>query len=444
MNRFVNPLFAMLVVLALVGCARAADFADTVDLSPLAATAVQDNSTIKTFDSYSRRTPTAITGSSTLNGHNAMYVILDMSFRPEAYRDLNLIKIRNVPLRKEFLVLDGLSDDEQKRIVHDGTVSLNFWNRADVKQLHDSIMANDVRKATALQQTDAAAALLAGLVTDSPFFPPVAMIAPAPNSDDDKWHELGEMAGTVPAWAASVTAAGGHAPAALAGYDPQLLQKIVQSVATLIGQWRNQDAAGANASLRQIADLLPHVNLVAYPSSLKRHAEVIYNHLAKMTIPGAAFYFIAFVFFLMSARSGVPALRLWGLRFMAVAFAIHAAGIGVRWWLVGDVFPPIKNEFESVMFSAFFGAAVGLILELRKGRGMFGAAASFVGCLSLVAIFAAPFVAGRDIGGEIGQVNGVLMSYWLYIHVTMVTAAYALIGMGFLLSAWWLIKYDAN
>jgi ABC-type transport system involved in cytochrome c biogenesis permease subunit len=33
------------------------------------------------------------------------------------------------------------------------------------------------------------------------------------------------------------------------------------------------------------------------------------------------------------------------------------------------------------------------------------------------------------------------MNYWLYIHVTMVTASYALIAMGFLLSCWWLWGY---
>ena len=71
----------------------------------------------------------------------------------------------------------------------------------------------------------------------------------------------------------------------------------------------------------------------------------------------------------------------------------------------------------------------------RRSRGIFGAAASFVGCLSLIAIFAAPLVFGREIGGAIGQVNGVLMSYWLYIHVTMVTASYAMISMGFCLTS---------
>jgi cytochrome c-type biogenesis protein CcsB len=96
------------------------------------------------------------------------------------------------------------------------------------------------------------------------------------------------------------------------------------------------------------------------------------------------------------------------------------------------------------MFSAWFGVAVGLVLEFYRSRGIFGAGASFVGWLALGALFVAPFVFGREIGGEIGQVNGVLMSYWLYIHVTAVTASYSLIGTGFLLSVWWLIRYYRN
>ena len=102
---------------------------------------------------------------------------------------------------------------------------------------------------------------------------------------------------------------------------------------------------------------------------------------------------------------------------------------------------PIKNEFESVMFSAWFGALLGLVLELRFGRAIFGACASFVGWLSLIAIFTVPYVFHTSIGENVGQVNGVLMSYWLYIHVTMVTASYSMIGMAFLLGSWWLIKY---
>ena len=194
--------------------------------------------------------------------------------------------------------------------------------------------------------------------------------------------------------------------------------------------------------------------------------EVLYNRFTKLTLPGAAAYFIAFVCLIAASRSGFVSLRLWGLRLLVVGLFVHTLGIAVRWWLIGGYFPPIKNEFESVMFSAWFGVVIGTALELGliqaaiRGlallvfkvrmaagspiRNLFGTAAAFVGFLALIALFTVPYVFGTSIGQEIGQSAGVLMSYWLYIHVTMVTASYALIGMAFVLSVWWLIKYYAN
>jgi cytochrome c-type biogenesis protein CcsB len=196
-----------------------------------------------------------------------------------------------------------------------------------------------------------------------------------------------------------------------------------------------------------LAQTLPAITPERYPSPAKRSVEVVYNRLAKFTLPGAFFYFVAFVLFLLSARAGVENLRLWGLRLFLAGLFVHTLGIGIRWWLIAETHGnwfdgiPIKNQFESVLMSAWFGAVFGLILEMRRSRGIFGAAASFVGWLSLIAIFTAPLVFGREIGGEIGQVSGVLMSYWLYIHVTMMVASYALIAMGFCLASWWLISY---
>jgi len=183
---------------------------------------------------------------------------------------------------------------------------------------------------------------------------------------------------------------------------------VSEAFGALADAWAKQDAGAVNAELDVLTETLPQMNPQRYPSELVRGTEVTYNRLAKLTLPGAAFYFVAFVLFLLSARSGISSLRLWALRAFVVAFAVHTIGIGVRWWLVAAQHDswfdgiPIKNQFESVLFSAWFGALVGLVLEMRKSRGIFGAAASFVGWMALVAIFSAPVVFGRDIGGEIG------------------------------------------
>ncbi|MDP9175117.1 MAG: cytochrome c biogenesis protein CcsA [Planctomycetota bacterium] len=436
-------LVLLLGILGLNRPAAADDLANQVDLAPLRLIAVQHNQTIKTLDSFARQTMKAITGHSSIDGHEPVFTLLDMAFRPGQYTRRNIIKISNLPLRQEFFVLGTIDDAEKQRILKEGTVSLDFMETQDVANLLQLVQSKSVAKSRAINELIIAASALREICEIDKGTIPAALIAPATAAPEDHlWHHLTDILGNSPALVAVLKENNRPAPAALEHYDDgPLMDKIVANTQALNEGWTTSNVEEINRTVQNLGDLLPQVNPAVYPSHAKRNVEVIYNRWMMLTIPGAALYFIAFVLFLMSSQSGVGSLRLWGLRFMVVALLVHTAGIAVRWWLVGDIFPPIKNEFESVMFSAWFGAVVGLILELRRSQGIFGAAASFVGTLALVAIFTAPFVTHTEIGGDIGPVQGVLMSYWLYIHVTMVTAAYALIAMGFVLSSWWLIRY---
>ncbi len=443
-------LLASILVLAVLSSARAADFADSLNLAPLESLEVQHMQTLKTLDSFADQTMSAIHGrASGLDGHSALFTVLDLSFRPEAYADQNIIKIRNVPLRQDFLRLQNVDPAELQRIVHDGLVSPNFLASDPVQALLRDVQATAVYKAEAVNQVLGAANNVNFLAQpDMPLFRLFA-----PGEGDTTWHNLGELVGNIPAWAEVIRSKGGTPSPAIAGYEGQNHDDLIagqEAIFRLRLAWQAQDADEANKQIVALAQVLPRINGERYPSATKRSVEVIYNKCLMLTLPAAALYFAAFVLFLMSAAAGVAGLRLWGLRLIVLAWLVHLSGILIRWWLVstsvGNFFEsiPIKNQFESVLMSAFFGVTVGLILELRRSRGIFGAAASFVGCLSLIAIFAAPLVFGREIGGNIGQVNGVLMSYWLYIHVTMVTASYAMISMAFCLSVWWLVKYYSN
>ncbi|MBV8782298.1 MAG: cytochrome c biogenesis protein CcsA [Phycisphaerae bacterium] len=435
-------IFIALMICLFPAFGRAADFADQVDLKPLGTLEIQHLQTLKTLDTFARQTMSAIHDrSSGLGDHPALYTVLDLSFRPEHYADQKIIRIRNVPLRQDFVQFpDG------QQILHDGMVSPSFLSSEPVQTRMAQAQATANFKADAIGQVLGAANTVSALSqADMPLFRVIA-----PPDEESIWHNFGEVSGNVPLFVDVVHQNGGTVPAPVDGYRATSLSHLIDAHAAMFRlreAWRNQDATAANREIAALAAALPQINPARYPSLAKREVEVLYNRCLMLTIPAAMFYFSAFVLFLMSARSGIGSLRLWGLRLIGIAWLIHLTGIVIRWWLVstsvGNFFEsiPIKNQFESVLMSAFFGVTVGLLLELRKSRGIFGAAASFVGCLSLVAIFAAPLVFGRQIGGEIGQVNGVLMSYWLYIHVTMVTASYSLITMGFCLSLWWLIRY---
>lgn len=426
----------------------AEQFAARVDLKPLQTLTIQHRQTLKTLDSFARQTLSDISGKTSLDGRPALFTVLDMAFRPEDYVQRNVVKIKHAPLRMDLAELPSLSALERERIKKEGRISLGVWRDPEVRAQMAQIQSSAFQKAQAIGDVENAASTLGALGMVSA--PLLRIIPPAKGGpDDQKWHNFDEIVGSIPNYVREIEANGGQKPQAIAAYADraELLERVGTALLRLRDAWRGYDAEAANQQIAVLADTLPLLNPVVYPSALKRRAEVVYNRLAKLTVPGAAIYFVAFVLFLMASRSGIASLRIWGLRMLLLGLIVHTAGIAVRWWLVekstGDWFHsiPIKNQFESVLFSAWFGALVGLILELRRGRGMFGAAASFVGWLSLIAIFATPYVFGREIGGEIGQATGVLMSYWLYIHVTLVTASYALIGMGFLLSIWWLIYY---
>jgi cytochrome c-type biogenesis protein CcsB len=439
----VLPWGLILTLLFTIPSARAADFPQQLDLSPLETVAVQNNQTMKTFDTFSRQAIWQITGHEKLDGNSSVYTLLDMSFHPDEYVTRDIIKIANVPLREEFENLQSIDEAEKRRIVKEGTVSLAFLERPDVQALLSQVQSASVSKSKAINQVLGALSTMEEICQVERAFIPAAIIPPADGGQDGLWHRPIEMIGDVPDLVDVLKQHGTAAPPAPDGYGGKevILSNIFAATGGLMRGWDNHDADLVNQSAKNLGDLLEQINPDAYPSHIKRAVEVLYNRLTMLTIPGAIFYFAAFVLFLMSAQAAVAKLRPWALTFMVIGLLIHSTGIAIRWWLVGGIFPPIKNEFESVMCSAWFGAVVGLGLELRKPRGFFGAAASFVGMLSLVAIFAAPYVTDRQIGGEIGQVQGILMSYWLYIHVTMVTASYSLIGMGFLLSSWWLARY---
>ena len=479
MKRIIAPFIVVFVLTAsLLRAAtpddsRVRDFEKQLDLSQLRTIAVMDLQTLKTLDSFSRQRLERICGSSTFEGHDPVFTVLDIINNPEPYKTANLIKIRSVPLRADFRDLAFLPAAEKQRIIKDGTVSLELMDDDRVRRMLGKVAANDSRKGEAVNQVFEAYqqlnALYSSMNQGNDFSFPGLIVPPAKGTTDPTWHHLLELEGNDPEVVATIRAQHGTVPKPLAGYISEQVSPALKAQEEFFQAWRARDAAKVNTAAGQIADILVKINPAVYPSELTRHIEVFYNRVAKLTLPGAALYFFAFVCFLMSTRVGLNNLRLWGLRLLVLGFVIHTTGIAIRWWLTGSWLPPIKNEFESVMFSAWFGVLIGMLHEMgffpalwRSLRGIFygpapdgaavansgpagygilGAAASFVGMLSLLAIFTVPYVFHISIGENVGQVNGVLMSYWLYVHVMMVTASYSMIGMAFLLSSWWLIKY---
>tara|TARA_Y100000815_G_scaffold101609_1_gene90364 strand:- start:20531 stop:23635 length:3105 start_codon:yes stop_codon:yes gene_type:complete len=108
---------------------------------------------------------------------------------------------------------------------------------------------------------------------------------------------------------------------------------------------------------------------------------------------------------------------------VGLLFALHTAGLIVRWYISGHA--PWSNAYESVIYvgwaTMFFGLAFGNRSKLTV------AAAAFVTSIVLMVAH------WNWTDPEIGNLVPVLNSYWLMIHVAVIVASYGPFTLGMIL-----------
>lgn len=119
---------------------------------------------------------------------------------------------------------------------------------------------------------------------------------------------------------------------------------------------------------------------------------------------------------------------------LAVVFVYHGVGLGMRSYVSGRA--PWSDGYEAMVFIAWVVVLLGLALS-RVSVVILGAA-----CL-----LAAFFIIVSEMNlldPEITPLQPVLKSYWLMIHVAIITSSYAFLGLSFILGMINIILYVAR
>ncbi len=117
-----------------------------------------------------------------------------------------------------------------------------------------------------------------------------------------------------------------------------------------------------------------------------------------------------------------PVLRvLAGL--VAAGFLFHTLGLGIRWYISGH--SPMSNGYESMLFISWVTLLAGLIFSRRSLLTL--AATSVLGGLTLMVAHLS------FMDPEITNLVPVLRSYWLTLHVSVITGSYGFLGLGAIL-----------
>ena len=116
---------------------------------------------------------------------------------------------------------------------------------------------------------------------------------------------------------------------------------------------------------------------------------------------------------------------------LAVLFAIHTFGMGERWYISGHA--PWSNTYESLVYIGWSAMFAGLFF-FRKS----------LMALSATVIMAGVFMFTAHLSGIDPQITNlvpVLKSYWLTIHVSIITGSYGFLAIGAMLGFMSLILF---
>jgi len=197
------------------------------------------------------------------------------------------------------------------------------------------------------------------------------------------------------------------------------LQNGIQS-----GNW-----AEATQNLSYIKTFQKKFGSEVFPSATKIKLEVLYNNvnIFKRLFPyfstiGFIMLILLFMNLLNPKYKFKKVIKL-GIILIAIGFAFQTLGLAVRWYISGHA--PMSDGYESMIFIAWATVLGGLFFV--KTSKITVAITAILASLALM-------VANLSwLNPEITNLVPVLKSYWLSIHVSVITASYSFLAIGALL-----------
>jgi len=212
---------------------------------------------------------------------------------------------------------------------------------------------------------------------------------------------------------------------------------------TFLQALQTRDNAGVLAAAAGIRDLQLRYGADVLPSARAVTAELRLNRshpFAWVILP----YLSVFLLLMLAYAWGLARkagsrysykhpLYAIGMLLFAGAVAYHAWAFALRWIASGRA--PLSNGYESLIFIGLMVGVVGLYYENGGRRGSVAALAALLAAVILGVAMLPTF------DPAISPLVPVLASFWLIIHVTIITASYGFLGLAAVMAMTILVLY---
>lgn len=338
---------------------------------------------------------------SEFEGMSASEVFLGMSVRPAAWGNVPIIRISNSELQKQL----GLREK---------TVSFNqiLDPQTGVYKLQKLVEETNKKQPTQRNKYDKEVLSLDERmnIVYQIFQGDFLKVFPVLNDENNKWVSEKEF----------------YAKPSHRTDSVHLLTDYFQAVNVAISQ---NDYRLANQKLNVLKDFQRTHGSDIMPSQSKINWEIRYNNwnifglLSK--ICGVVGFFLLIVHFLGIFSNNLK-LRKYltvGTALVALVFLAYSAGLAIRWYVSGHA--PWSNGYETMLYIGWATLLSGFVF-LKKSHITL-AVTTILASLILM-------VAGMSwMNPEITNLVPVLKSYWLIVHVAIITASYGFFGVAALL-----------
>ena len=368
---------------------------------------------MKPLATLNREIVQKLSGKSSFMGMDANQIVLGMITRPDIWKDVKIIKI-NTPKLKKFL---GVAESEKYISFSEAFGEKNEYLLT--KESEKALLTKPIERGTYekdIIKVDEKLNIIYSVFNGSllNIFPKVYDEQSV--DDNFKWYSPIE---------------------AMQEFSGQNQAAIGSVVRGLFNSTMDFDWNSANNYIDMIALYQDKVGTDIKPTASKINAEIVFNKLdiffnltLAYVLLGFVMVVLAFVVIFKPEFKPAKTTKII-LAILSILFAIQTFGMGYRWYLSGHA--PWSDIYETLIYISWSAIFAGVIF-FRNSLLALGAATIIAGIFMFTAHL-------TDVDPQITSLVPVLKSYWLTIHVSILTASYGFFGLSAILGFLTLIMF---
>ena len=349
-------------------------------------------------------------------------VVLGMMAKPDAYREIKMIRTKNEKINR---IIGARADAKYASFAQ-------FFE--DANNLRGYKIANEVDAAVRKQPKERDLFDKAILKVDervnisySVYAGTLMKIWPKPNDLANKWYPTIE---------------------ALQTFIPQNSERVrgiaFEWFTALDGATKTGDWTVADTAMDKMVEYQKFYGSSVMPSDGRISAEMFYNKANIFERIYPIYFLLGFILLILSftkilkPKFNMGASSKIALGLLTLLFIAHTAGLALRWYISGHA--PWSNGYESMIYISWATVLSGFIFSKQSPMTM-ASTAILTGLILMVAHL-------NWMDPQVTNLVPVLNSYWLSIHVAVITASYGFLGLGALLGfitiLLFILKTDKN